>query len=103
MSIGIAVSLPDSTVLVADARMRRFDAPGQPIISDDVNKIVLIGQSFALVTLGVGQITDLAAKQLEYDLQPHRPLNEVLDLVSLRLEEAWNVHAPHFPPRARSN
>jgi hypothetical protein len=28
MSIGIAVLLPDSTVLVADGRMRRFDAPG---------------------------------------------------------------------------
>jgi hypothetical protein len=98
MSIGIAVLLPDSIILVADGRMRRFDAPGQPIISDDVNKIVLIGQSFALVTCGVSQITDPAAKQLECDLQPQHPLNEVLDLVSLRLEEAWNVHAPHFPP-----
>ncbi len=98
MSIGIAVLLPDSIVLVADGRMRRFDAPGQPIIADDVNKIVLIGQSFALVTCGVGQITDPAAKQLEYDLHPHHAVNEVLDLVSLRLEEAWNLHAPHFPP-----
>lgn len=97
MSIGIAVLLPDSIIFVADGRMRRFDAPGQPVISDDVNKVVRIGQSFAVVTCGVGQITDPAAKQLEYDLEPHHSLNEVLDLVSLRLEEAWNVHAPQFP------
>ena len=98
MTIGIAVLTSDSITFVADGRMRRFDAPGQPIISDDVNKIVPIGQSFAAVTCGVGQVTDAAVNQIEHSLQPHHTLNEVLDLVSLSLEEAWQCHAPDFPP-----
>jgi hypothetical protein len=98
MTIGIAVLMSDSIMFVADGRMRRFDAPGQPILSDDVNKIFLIGQSFAVVTCGVSQVTDTAAKQIEFKLQPHNTLNEVLNLVSLSLEESWKFHAPRFPP-----
>jgi hypothetical protein len=98
MTIGIAVLVADTVMFVADGRMRRFDAPEQPMISDDVNKIFPIGPSFAAVTCGVGQVTDAAVRQIEYNLQPHHTLNEVLDLVSISLEEAWKSHAPQFPP-----
>lgn len=105
MTIGIAVRVQDEVLLVADGRRLNLYEPGEPIETDDLSKIKNFPTSdataAAVISFGVSQVTDLAAKIIEsliplsnYHLG--RTPDDICQRIDAAVAGAWTAIAPHL-------
>lgn len=91
MTIGIALTLEDGALLVADGRRTSpFNETGQ-ITSEDAEKIIQVGPTVAIITFGVAQATELAVKGLKavYDAGLDPPPQEIGQVVDDCVRLSW--------------
>lgn len=89
MTIGIAMIFAEAALLVADGRARRYGVPGQPIATDDSNKIIQLGPNVGLIAAGMEDITNRALETVRYNYQPRHSISEICSLVDFSLEHTW--------------
>jgi hypothetical protein len=89
VTIGIACTLRDIAVLVADGCMNRFDLPGHPRVSEDAVKIFKVADSLLVLTAGVAQVTQPALQVVKSEYKPYLAAATVVDLLKHSLELAW--------------
>jgi len=95
MTIGIATISPDAVILVADGR-ERFVKKGT-IVTDEKNKIINIQNTFALIPVGVSEITEYATKFIKLNYKSHFNAEQICSLIDLSLKTAWNKKVASFP------
>jgi hypothetical protein len=107
MTIGIGICIKNEILLLADGRRLSIYKEGEPVETDDANKInrfFTSGQtSVALISFGVSEVTNLAIKILEQLL----PLTNfhlgntpqaICKIVDAAMEAAWIAIMPCFGP-----
>jgi 20S proteasome alpha/beta subunit len=88
MTVGIAITLEDGVLLVADGRRSRPLVNGAPP-EDNVNKIYQIDSKIAAITFGVEQGTDVALDHLRSNLSGDLSPQQLCVLVENSVDFGW--------------
>ena len=78
-----------TAMLWADGRVGRFGMPGE-IVTDDDDKIVILGPHLALMTSGVQMLGDNVVSNIRLNYHPGLTLPQIIDLVEFCLTNSWN-------------
>lgn len=94
MTLGIVVPLTDGVLFVADGRQVNLSAAGEPVVSNEVEKINQIAPDVALVSFGASGVTGHFLETLRQNYPiPHvrigATLEEVANNIDLLLERIW--------------
>lgn len=91
MSIGIVTLLKDFVVLVADGMERKL-AEGDVIgekHSDSKKKVFQIGESLAIIAVGVANLTKPIIENIKYNYHLGLTINEICELVIFCADNIW--------------
>lgn len=89
MTMGMGMILDGSVLLWADGRSGRFGEPGT-IVSDNDDKIVIIGSHLSLMTSGVQMLGEDVVNGIRLDYHPGLTLPQITALVESCLTNSWN-------------
>ncbi len=88
MTVGIAITLDDGALLIADGRRTLFLAQGTPP-PDDADKLSLIAPTITAIALGVAQATDVAVQLLLSNLPSDSNPQQVQQHVIQSVYDGW--------------
>lgn len=94
MTLGIVVPLPDGVVFVADGRQVNLSTAGEPVVSDELEKINQVAPDVALISFGVSGVTGHFLETLRQNYPvPHVRIGstpeEIAGGIDLLLERVW--------------
>lgn len=89
MTIGIAVTLNDGVLLIADGRRTRPLVAGQPP-ADDINKIFQLNSTVGAIIFGVAQATDVALASLRSTFSSSMSPDVIAGLAENSVNLGWH-------------
>jgi hypothetical protein len=89
MTMGVGMILDNTVMLWADGRLGRFGKPGE-VVTDDEDKIIIIGPHLALMTSGVHMVGENVVSNIRLNYHPGLTLAQIIDLVEYCLTNSWN-------------
>lgn len=90
MSFGFALVLPDGVFVLADGRQVKPLAQ-DAIVSDEIDKVQLIHDKFALIPFGLIVATDVALRVVRENWRPDTVPDEACQLVESAVEQGWST------------
>jgi hypothetical protein len=94
VTLGIIVPFPDGVLFVADGRQVNLYATGEPVVSDELEKIHQITPDVALISFGVSGVTGHFLETLRQNYPiPHVRIGatpeDIANNIDLLLERIW--------------
>jgi hypothetical protein len=89
MTIGIAVTMPNAVLLVADGR-KTLPLVENSLVDDNVDKITVINNNLAIISFGITQATEPALENLKSLSIDVNDMNVCVKSVKDSLDIGWN-------------
>lgn len=100
MSIGIAVTLPDGVVLVADGKQTLILVDNQQLqVEDEAEKISKVRASVFAINFGVRQASDLALRNLKNKVSPKDPPKLWANHLESSVRHGWDSFIETCSPK----
>jgi len=97
VTIGIAVSLPDGALFVADGR-QTWPLAGGKLPEDDVDKLKQIGSSVFVISVGITQATDWAQLYLQQAFDEGCTPETFVESLEASVRSGWDIFIDSLAP-----